>query len=97
MGDKEISEINVKLARIEEKLAALLDQRKEERDETKNHRKACAERLDDIETYIEGRKEADKAKSESALSKSALASLTDIARTVIMVITVMIAMKILHF
>lgn len=97
MGESEINEIRISLARIEEKLQNVIDQKKEEKEETKNHRKACAARLDEIETYIDDKKGADKAKGESALSKSALASLTDIARTVIMVITVMIAMKILHF
>jgi len=97
MGKSEILKIEIALARIEEKLQNVIDQKKEEKEETKVHRKGCSDRLNEIETYIDDKKGADKAKGESALSKSAFAMMTDLARTVIMVITIMIAMKLLHF
>jgi len=97
MGENDIIDIGVRLARIETKLELLIDAKKDERDETNRHRDKCGKRLDDIETYIDGKKEADKAKGESAISKSSLSSVTDIVRTVIMIVTVMVTMKLLHF
>jgi len=79
------------------KLELLINAKREEKDETSRHRKTCGDRLDAIETYIDIQKATDKTKSENAISKSALSGAADIIKTIATVITVLIAMKILHF
>ena len=91
------SEIRDRLTRIETLLEEFLKKYKEENEDTTRRRVKCGERLDTIETYIDVKTATDKVKAESAISKSALSSMADIAKTVATVITVMIAMKILHF
>lgn len=86
MGEPEIKE---RLTRIE----TLLEVIKEKMESDNDSRQKCYNRFKDVENYIE----VQKIQKDSLITKTGLSFFFEIIKTLTVVITTLIAMRILHF